>query len=88
MLTIHSHPNSFPPSLEDFNSNFENRNGDGIVCCHDGKVYKYWAKELIQKEKSDFYYQKYYGIFRDENEAQKQMWKQMISQYRIYLEEV
>ncbi len=88
LLTIHSHPGSSPPSLEDFNSNYMNRNGLGIVCGHDGSVYKYWAKEMVQKEKSDFYFRKYYSIFRNENEAQKQMWKEMKDQFKVYLEEV
>lgn len=88
LLTIHSHPNSFPPSLEDFNANYMNENGLGIVCCHDGKVYKYWAKELVQREKSDFYYHQYYGVYRDEEKAQMQMWERMKSQFKIYLEEV
>lgn len=88
LITIHTHPNSFPPSLEDFNSNFANGNGRGIVCGHDGKVYVYWAKVLLQKERTEFYYRKYYGILKDEYDAQKQLWKEMMDQYNIYFEEV
>lgn len=88
LITIHSHPHSFPPSLEDFNSNYKNKNSDGIVCCHDGKVYKYRSNEMVQKEMSDFYFRKYYAIVNDENEAQKQMWEEMMKRCKIYLEEV
>jgi len=88
LVTIHSHPSSFPPSLEDFNSNFLNKNGMGIVCCHDGKVFCYWAKELLQEQKCDFYLQKYYNMFKDEEKAQMEMWKIITQQGNVYLEEV
>ena len=87
-MTIHSHPSSFPPSPEDFNSNFEHGNGKGIVCGHDGSVYLYEANELMQKERSDFYYRKYYNILKNENEAQKRLWEEMMQQYDIFIEEV
>ena len=47
LLTVHSHPYSFPPSVQDFNSNYNNDYGIGIVCCHDGKIYIYSSNELI-----------------------------------------
>ena len=47
LLTIHSHPNSFPPSIADFNSNYFNNYAIGIVICHDGKIYIYNAEESI-----------------------------------------
>lgn len=88
LLTIHTHPNSFPPSLEDFNSNFENRNGDGIVCCHDGKVFKYSAGERIARETYDFYEKQYYNRFRDEYQAQKNAWMKLKGFNKIKFEEV
>lgn len=47
LLTVHSHPNSYPPSIEDFNSNYENEYAIGIVCCHDGKVYMYSSNQYV-----------------------------------------
>ena len=47
LLTIHSHPNSFPPSIDDFNSNFLHNYGIGIIVCHDGKVFMYSANEEV-----------------------------------------
>ena len=47
LITIHSHPNSFPPSIEDFNSNYGNSYKLGIVCCHDGKIYLYTSNQHI-----------------------------------------
>ena len=40
LITLHSHPNSYPPSINDLNSNFINHYGLGIVACHDGKIFK------------------------------------------------
>ena len=47
LLTIHSHPYSFPPSIQDFNSNYSNNYGIGIVCGHDGKLYMYSSNEDV-----------------------------------------
>lgn len=88
LWTIHSHPNSFPPSLEDFNSNYARGNGTGVVCGHDGSVYVYCAEEEIPQEKGDFYYRTYYNLYRNEYDAQKQMLKILKNDYSIYCEEV
>ena len=47
LLTIHTHPDSFPPSIDDINSNYDNNYEIGIVICHDGRVYMYSAEERI-----------------------------------------
>ena len=88
LITIHSHPNSFPPSLEDFNSNFGHENGMGIVCGHDGSIYVYWAKEVVQKEKCIYWHKKYYNLYKDETVAQQQVWKELQKINEIYFEEV
>lgn len=54
LLTIHSHPNSFPPSLDDFNSACVNGYGAGIVCGHNGDIFVYQSYEIIPKE--SYYY--------------------------------
>ena len=36
LLTIHTHPESMPPSINDFNSAYRNQYQVCIVCCHDG----------------------------------------------------
>lgn len=50
LLTIHSHPNSFPPSIDDFNSNYYNNYGIGIVICHDGKIFIYNSEENVSEK--------------------------------------
>lgn len=47
ILTIHNHPDSFPPSISDFNSNYDHGYSVGIVIGHDGSVYMYSANESV-----------------------------------------
>lgn len=49
LITIHNHPSGFPPSIDDFNSNYKNKYGMGIVCGHDGSVFIYTSEEEIPK---------------------------------------
>jgi len=88
LLTIHSHPSSFPPSLEDFNSNYGHGNGKGIVCGHDGSIYVYWANEEVPRGRCEYLHQKYYNLYRDEIRAQIQVWEEVKKGYEIYFEEV
>lgn len=88
LVTIHSHPSSFPPSLADFNSNFVNGNGIGIVCGHDGRVYKYWAEEEIAEISYEFYKEECYKTYRDEGMAQEKAICEMRKFYTIGFEEV
>lgn len=52
IITIHSHPSSFPPSIDDFMSNYDNDYSLGIVVCHNGDIYLYEASEELN---SDYY---------------------------------
>lgn len=70
LLTIHSHPNSFPPSAGDFNSNFLHGYILGIICCHDGKIFVYNANELIDEELYAAYVKKYKLEGKSEFDAQ------------------
>ena len=88
LITSHTHPNSFPPSMEDFNSNFKNRNAYGIICCHDGKLFRYSAFEQIAKETYIFYEKQYYNMFKDECKAQEETWIKLTEFSQIKFEEV
>jgi hypothetical protein len=70
LMTIHSHPNSYPPSADDFNSNYEHGYVMGIVCCHDGKIFVYRANEYVDLELYTAYVQKYKMEGNNEFEAQ------------------
>lgn len=60
LITIHSHPSSFPPSIDDYNSNYKNNYSLGIICGHDGKVFIYTADIEINKS----YFRKKVEYFR------------------------
>lgn len=47
LLVIHTHPNSMPPSINDFNSALRNKYRLCIVCCHDGKIFLYNSKKHV-----------------------------------------
>lgn len=47
LLVIHTHPNSMPPSICDFNSALKNKYRLCIVCCHNGKIFMYHSKKHV-----------------------------------------
>lgn len=47
LVTIHSHPNSFPPSVNDMNSSYIHKYSLSVICCHNGRVFVYNANEII-----------------------------------------
>lgn len=88
LITIHTHPSSFPPSIEDLNSNHSNQYAMGIVCCHDGKVYVYKSRVFVmpayyKKEVEEFMKQGY-----NEYEAQINALKKMEDRFEIKITEV
>lgn len=39
LITIHFHPSSFPPSIDDFMANYDNDYTLGLVVCHNGSIF-------------------------------------------------
>ncbi len=87
-MTIHSHPNSFPPSIGDLNSNFENRYKIGIVICHNGKIYMYAVAEKININYYCMTVEEYKKQGYDENDAQLMTLKHMKERFDIQFKEV
>ena len=88
LLTIHSHPYSFPPSISDINSNFINKYSMGIIICHDRRIYMYSAEEEIS---SDYYVltvEEYLKQGYNEDEAQILTWKELETKFNIKVKEV
>lgn len=88
LITIHSHPHSYPPSISDFNSNFLNNYGMGIICCHDGKIFLYNANQKINY----FAYQSTIAKYRkrgyDEYDSQILTLEEMKKRFDISFKEV
>ena len=88
LITIHSHPESFPPSVVDLNSNYTNQYSLGIVVTHDCTVYTYNSSALIKESyfslKVDGFTAKGYNEF----EAQMEVLKYCRDHFGLYFEEV
>lgn len=70
IVTVHTHPSSMPPSIEDFNSCVNNGYGKCFVACHNGKVYCYCSNEMINPKLYNLYIQKYMNYGFSEIESQ------------------
>lgn len=91
ILTMHTHPNSFPPSIDDFDCNFKYNYYTGLVICHNGKIYKYSADEEITDDIKNQYYilnKKNWKLTHDETEAQINTILKLSNMYNISFEEV
>lgn len=88
ILTIHSHPNSHPPSIEDFNSNYKNEYTLGIVICHDGSIYAYKSNQPVQEKYFSAVVAKYIQIGYNEREAQLEALKDVQRNFDISFQEV
>ena len=88
LITLHSHPNSYPPSINDLNSNFANHYGLGIVVCHDGKIFKYASNQEIRVDYYKMVVEKRLKQGYNEYEAQILTLKDFTMKFDIMIEEV
>jgi len=88
LMTIHSHPSSFPPSIEDFNSAYANRYRLGVVCGHAGNIFIYSSQERVPTETYYYLAGKYYKEVGDEYRAQILALNDLCEVYKIYFREV
>ena len=72
VMTLHTHPSSMPPSIEDFNSCCRNGYKKGFVACHNGRVFWYMSEQLISQKLYDMYIGDYLAEGLSDFEAQ---WK-------------
>lgn len=47
LLVMHTHPDSMPPSINDFNSALHNKYQVCLVCCHDGRLFMYHSNNYV-----------------------------------------
>lgn len=88
VYAIHTHPASMSPSPTDFNTYFEQGYSYAIVACHDGKIYRYAARERIDDIIYEAHYKKFikngYGDF----DAQIATIEELKKEYDIDFSEV
>ena len=87
LITLHSHPNSFPPSINDLNSNYYNHYDIGIIICHDGKVFIYSSKEEINEDYYKLTVEEYLKNGYNEYEAQISALKELQAKFDIEVKE-
>lgn len=88
LLTIHSHPESFPPSLEDLNCNYRYGYKIGIVCCHNGRIFMYKSEQIISYTYYWLVYSRCYNRCKDSDVATLNTWKELQTKFEIEVKEV
>lgn len=88
VVTIHTHPSSMPPSIEDFNSCANNGYAKCFVACHNGVLYGYHSNEMINPKLYNLYIQKYMNGGFSEMEAQVKTIKKLSQPFDINFWEV
>ena len=96
IIAMHTHPNSMPPSIPDFNSAYEHSYDLGIVVCHDGKIFIYTSEQIVRESLFDLmiaeYYDEHYNNSMDDHrfefEAQVYVLKEIAKSYDIDFMEV
>ena len=88
ILTIHSHPNSFPPSIEDLNSNFRNNYSLGIICCHNGTLFTYASSEYIRKKYYQMHMENFLKMGYNEFNSQMLAFRKLEKSSNFYVREV
>lgn len=88
IVTLHTHPSSMPPSIQDFNSCFTHGYHSGYVACHNGKLFKYSSCEYVSAALYELYIQKFLGDGLSEYESQISALGKIKENYDIDFEEV
>ena len=70
MITIHTHPSSMPPSIDDFNSSYKNGYKEGFIACHNGKVFRYSSEQEVSKTLYNLYINEFMDNGLNEYDAQ------------------
>lgn len=88
IISLHTHPNSMPPSIADLNSCFSNNYKVGFVACHNGKVFGYTSNEVVSERLYTMYIQKFLNNGFDEYESQIRTLNILSQSYDIRVWEV
>lgn len=72
IITLHTHPGSMPPSIEDFNSCCRRKYVCGFVACHNGKLFRYSSKVIIEEKLYDMQVGR--GVNMGLSEFDAQLW--------------
>ncbi len=88
LIAIHTHPHSMPPSIADFNSCCKNNYRQGIIACHDGKVFAYKSYEVIRESLYNLYVGDYIDAGLSSYNAQIKAIEDIMKNHKIVFWEV
>ena len=88
LITAHTHPQSMPPSVSDFNSAYFHKYKKSMVICHDGKIFGYTSNQLINEKLYDIYLGQFVSEGLTEYEAQIKTLEKLQYSYDIDFWEV
>lgn len=88
LITMHTHPNSMPPSIADFNSCFKHNYAVCLVICHNGIIYQYKSNQEVPPDLYERYVQKYKNRGNTEEDAQMEALNKIKSNFKIIFKEV
>jgi len=88
LITMHTHPQSMPPSIDDFNSAYHQGYNMSLALCHDGKVFAYTSNQEVEKQLYLLYIGKFMGEGFTEYESQLKALEKLKETYDIDFWEV
>lgn len=88
LITMHTHPNSMPPSIADFNSCFNHGYAICLVICHNGIIYNYKSSQEVSADLYEMYVKKFKNSGNTEKEAQIKALETIKKNYKIAFQEV
>ena len=88
LVTIHSHPEGTPPSINDFNSNFLNNYSLGIVVGHGGQIHIYSSEEYISPDYFDIKVAEYFLQGYNQAKAREKAIEYCMQTREIFYKEV
>ncbi len=88
LIAMHTHPNSMPPSIADFNSCCQNKYLRSLIICHDGIIYSYTSNQIVPSALYELYVQEFIVRGYTEKEAQLEALNKIKQTYIINFQEV
>ena len=88
VIAMHTHPQSMPPSIADFNSSSMNDYLINLVICHDGKIFRYASEETVSEKLYNMYISEFVDSGCTEYEAQIRTLEKLSKSYKINFKEV
>lgn len=88
LITMHTHPNSMPPSIADFNSYCKNNYLRSLIICHDGTIFSYTSNQVVPPGLYELYVQEFKECGDTEKESQIKALNEIKRNYKISFQEV